>query len=94
MIARHWAAKFGSPYVWLLRDRTEWRGRGWAATRPDGHELCVVTTVAATLPPEHLKTLLAHEFGHVLFIAGASRIIAPRAETNCGRYGARSSSGI
>jgi hypothetical protein len=64
----HWRMHTGAPFIWLLSDRKEWGGGGWAGTlRPAS--LFVVDQVASHLPSEHLESLLVHEFCHLLFIA-------------------------
>lgn len=68
-IMAHWQTGRGSPHVWLLNDRREWRGSGWAATRNRGLSLCIVSTLIGQIPDEHIRTAIAHEFGHTLFIA-------------------------
>lgn len=68
-ILRHWSSTPHAPYVWLLRDRSEWGGKGWAATSPSGLELCVVEEVATAFSDIHLESMLVHEFAHFLFIA-------------------------
>lgn len=69
-ILAHWQTGRGSPHVWLLKDRGEWGGRGWAATKTEGLSLCFVSALIGQLPDEHIKTAIAHEFGHTLFHAG------------------------
>jgi hypothetical protein len=69
VISAHWAAVHDTPHVWLLNDREEWNGQGWAATKDEGRSLYILSTVAAWIPPEHLQTFLAHECAHILCIA-------------------------
>jgi hypothetical protein len=68
-IMSHWQSGNGSPHVWILKDRKEWRGNGWAATSRNGLSLYFVSLVVQELCFEDLKTLIAHELGHTLFIA-------------------------
>src|SRR5262249_35007514 len=68
VITRHWRTAGGAPHVWLLNDREEWHGRGWAASSPNGRSLYYLATVATRIPPEHLQLFIAHELGHVLGI--------------------------
>ena len=76
---RHWQSGNGSPHVWLLEDRKEWKGGGWGATRSRGLSLCVVSTLIGRIPDEHLEVVIAHEFGHMLFIAGGEEHHCPDA---------------
>lgn len=69
-LMRHWQSGKGSPHVWLLENREEWKGGGWGATRSKGRSLCVVSTLVGRIPDEHLEVVIAHELGHMLFIAG------------------------
>lgn len=69
-ILAHWQKGRGSPHVWLLNDRREWGGRGWAACRTEGLSMCVVATLISQIPDEFIRTAIAHELGHTLFIAG------------------------
>lgn len=69
-ITAHWQKGNGSPHVWLLQDRKEWKGSGWAQTRNNGISICFVSFLVGKIPDEHLKTTIAHELGHILFIAG------------------------
>jgi len=78
-ILAHWQTGRGSPHVWLLEDRREWGGRGWAASKTEGLSLCVVATLIGQILDEHIKTAIAHEFGHTLFVAGREPNHAPLA---------------
>lgn len=69
VLSNYWSAKGDTPHVWLLEDRADWGGRGWAASSPDGKSLYFVSGVATRIPKEHLELFVAHEMGHVLFIA-------------------------
>jgi hypothetical protein len=69
-ILAHWQTGSGSPHVWLLKDRKEWGGKGWAASRNEGLSLCVVSTLIGQIPDDWTRTAIAHELGHTLFIAG------------------------
>lgn len=62
-----WQKREGCPHVWLLKDRKEWNGQGWAAGTPTS--LYMVSTLIADLPQNYLDGFIAHEFGHMLFIA-------------------------
>lgn len=73
----HWQSGHGSPHVWLLEDRKEWGGKGWAASITQGLSLCVVSTLIGHMPDEHLTTVIAHELGHMLFIAGGEQHHCP-----------------
>jgi len=66
----HWQTGKGSPHVWLLEDRKEWNGVGWAASRTQGLSLCIVSTLIGLMPDEFLGAVIAHELCHTLFIAG------------------------
>ncbi len=66
----HWQTGHGSPHVWLLENRREWGGSGWAASRTHGLSLCVASTLIGHIPDEYVKSAIAHELGHTLFIAG------------------------
>jgi hypothetical protein len=68
-ITSHWQTGRGSPHVWILKDRSEWKGKGWAATSPSGLSLYFVSLIVENLNIDQLKTLIAHELGHTLFIA-------------------------
>lgn len=68
-VATHWSGPGGAPHVWLLRDPKEWNGKGWAASLPDGRSLFFAASVIPAIPPEHLKVFIAHELGHILWIA-------------------------
>lgn len=77
----HWQAGCGSPHVWLLENRAEWRGTGWAACFNRGLSLCVVSTLIGTIPDEHMRVAIAHELGHALFLAGGEKHHCPPALT-------------
>jgi hypothetical protein len=66
----HWERGCGSPHIWLLKDRKEWKGNGWAASSPDGYSMYFVSTLVGRIPNEHMQLAIAHELGHLLFIAG------------------------
>lgn len=68
-LTRHWSVKGDTPHIWLLEDREDWRGRGWAAASTDAQSMYFVSGIAIRMPAEHLQTLAAHELGHILFIA-------------------------
>ena len=77
----HWQTGRGSPHVWLLENRAEWGGNGWAASRTHGLSLCVVSTLIGHIPDEYVKTAIAHELGHTLFIAGGEEHHSPPVTT-------------
>jgi len=68
-IEMHWSSDPLGPYIWLLANREEWGGKGWATTMPDAHSINFVASVALELPEENLKSLIMHEFGHCLLVA-------------------------
>lgn len=70
VVIAHWAADPHAPYVWLLNDRAEWNGRGWAAATPDGRSLFFVAPVVVEIPDQHIQLFVAHEIAHILFSAG------------------------
>ena len=67
--SRYWKLALHAPYIWLLRDRNEWNGKGWGACSKDGNSLFVADAVASALPSELLQSLILHEFCHMPFIA-------------------------
>jgi hypothetical protein len=69
-IAAHWRTGHGSPHVWLLQNRRRWGGRGWAASTPSGLSFYMVSTLIGSIPQHFIETAIAHELGHMLFIAG------------------------
>jgi hypothetical protein len=69
-ILAHWQTGGGSPHVWLLKSSREWGGNGWAASSTDGLSLYMVSTLVGQIPDQHIRTTIAHEFGHSLFVAG------------------------
>lgn len=80
-ILAHWQTGRGSPHVWLLKNRREWGGMGWAASRTGGLSLCVVSTLIGQIPDQHIRATIAHEFGHTLFVAGSEANHAQPATT-------------
>ncbi len=68
----HWQTGKGSPHVWLLENRKEWSGSGWAACRTQGLSLCMVSSLIGLMPDEIVCVAIAHELGHTLFIAGVN----------------------
>jgi hypothetical protein len=68
-ISDYWSDVQDSPHVWLLNNRREWNGCGWAAAEPDGRSMYFLATIAIRVPVEHLRTFVAHECGHILCIS-------------------------
>lgn len=81
VLTTHWLKGCGSPHIWLLKNRKEWRGSGWAASDSQGLSLYVVSTLVGRIPVEHISTAIAHEFGHMLFIAGGEQYHCPPERT-------------
>lgn len=69
VVIAHWANDPYAPYVWLINDRDEWCGRGWAAATPDGRSLFFVAPVVVEIPDQHIQLFVAHEVAHILFRA-------------------------
>jgi hypothetical protein len=72
LLKQFWRQKEGCPHVWLLQDRDEWSGRGWAAGSPSS--LYFVSTLIPDLPEKYLEGFIAHEFGHMLFMAAGEPV--------------------
>jgi hypothetical protein len=69
-ILQHWHKGKGSPHVWILNEQ-EWKkgAQGVAATSNDGFSLYFISSFVEFLPKDLLRSLIAHELGHVLFVA-------------------------
>lgn len=70
VVISHWAKDPSAPYVWLLNDRNEWGGQGWAAATPEGQSLFFVAPIVVEIPDQHIQLFVAHEIAHILFKAG------------------------
>lgn len=68
-ITEHWIDAAGPPHVWLLKDRSEWGGRGWAASSKSGRSLYFVSDLVGDIPDDLLNGFVTHELGHILFVA-------------------------
>jgi hypothetical protein len=69
-VLQHWQEGIGSPHVWILNE-PEWKkgAQGVAATSNDGLSLYFLSSFVDGLPKDILRGTIAHELGHVLFIA-------------------------
>ena len=68
ILAQHWC-KTGLT-VLLTDGPPPWRRqKGFASVKPGGGGLCVWSGVLGRIPEPHLQTDLAHELGHMTFMA-------------------------
>lgn len=86
VLTTYWSVKGDTPHVWLLEDRADWCGRGWAASSRDGQSLYFVSGIAVRTPAEHLELFIAHEMGHILFIASGEEAHVHKWHDPMGNY--------
>ena len=70
VLQRHWSTCVGHLSVILTEAAPPWeRQKGFASASPCGVGLYFWSPVLERIPEEHLRTDIAHELGHMVFIA-------------------------
>lgn len=69
LLDSYWSPENGEPHVWLIDDRKEWGGGGWAATRDNGMSFYFLASLVVVAPSEIIDTMIAHELAHAVCLA-------------------------